>query len=115
MVNILKPAGAGMDKSTMSFKTRLKPLAQIGRFKEKCKGCQRVVDYTDKMVLDNLIRCLAGEDIKKKALAKPEGNLTLDVLKSVQTEEIEKLSISNLNINVGHGTVYASIACYVGE
>ena len=49
------------------------------------------------------------------ALFMPEGNLTLDVLKSVQAEETGKFSLSNLKINVGHGTVYASIACYAGE
>ena len=86
----------GGDESVTGFETRLKPLARTGKFKEKCGTCQIDVDYTDQMVLDNLIRGLADEDTKKKVLAMPEENCTLEsVLKFVQAEEIGKLSLSD--------------------
>ena len=70
----LKSLVQGGDEAITSFGPRLKPLARTGKFKEKCG---EEVDYTDQMVLDNLIRSLADEDIKKKVLAKPEENCTL--------------------------------------
>ena len=62
----------GEDEAITSFETRLKPLARTGQFKEKCGACGEAADYTDQMVLDNLIRGLADDDIKKKVLAMPE-------------------------------------------
>ena len=86
----------GGDESVTGFKTRLKPLAWTGKFKEKCGKCRIDVDYTDQMVLDNLIRGMADEEIKKKVLAMPEETCTLEsVLKFVQAEEIGKLSLSD--------------------
>ena len=38
-----------------SFDTRLKPVARTGKFKEECQGCNQQVDFTDQMVLDNMI------------------------------------------------------------
>ena len=58
----------GADAIT-SFVTRLKPQARTGKFKEKCEACREAADYTDQMVLDNPIRGLANDDIKKKVLA----------------------------------------------
>ena len=55
-----------------AFETRLKPVARIGKFQVECPGCQQKVDYTDQMVLFNLIRGLADEEVKKKVLATPE-------------------------------------------
>ena len=86
----------GRDESITSFEKGTKPLARTGRFTEKCKGCGGDVDYTDQIVLDNLIRGLADKDNKKKVLAMPEENCKLEsVLKFVQAEEIGKLSLSD--------------------
>ena len=52
-------------------------MARIGKFQVECPGCQQKVDYTDQMVLDNLIRGLADEEVKKKVLATPEVECTL--------------------------------------
>ena len=87
------------DEAITSFETRLKPLARTGKFKEKSGACGEKEDYTDQMVLDNLIRGLADDDIKKKVLAIPEENLTLEkVLQFVQAEEIGKLSLSDSKV-----------------
>ena len=89
----------GGDESITGFEIRLKPLARTGKFKEQCGTCHVNVDYTDQMVLDNVIRGLADEDIKKKVLAMPEENCTLElVLKFVQAEEIGKLSLSDSKV-----------------
>ena len=62
----------GGDESITSFETRLKPVARTGRFQVECTTCKKMTDYTDLMVLDNLIRGLADEEIKRKVLATPE-------------------------------------------
>ena len=70
-----------------------------GRFKEQCGTCQGDVEYTDQMVLDNLIRGLTDEEIKKKVLAMLEESCTLkSVRKFVQAEEIGKFSLSDLKV-----------------
>ena len=85
----------GGDESVTSFETRLKPVARTGKFQVKCTGCDILCDYTDEVVLDNLIRGLADEDIKKKVLATPEQDCTLPkVLRFVEAEESGKYSLS---------------------
>ena len=53
-------------------------------------------DYTDQMVLDNLIRGLGDEEIKRKVLATPETDCTLaKVMRFVEAEESAKYSLSD--------------------
>ena len=52
----------GGDESITSFQTRLKPVARTGKFQVECVACKGQADYTDHMVLDNLIRGLANEE-----------------------------------------------------
>ena len=54
----------GEDAVVINFETSLKPVARTGRFKETCAGCGQSVEFTDQMVLDNLIGGLADEDIE---------------------------------------------------
>ena len=56
----------GGDESITSFEIRLKPVARTGKFQVQCVACKGQADYTDQMVLDNLIRGLADEEIKMK-------------------------------------------------
>ena len=86
----------GGDEPVAAFETRLKPVARTGKFQIKCLGCNQKVDYTDEMVVDNLIRGLADEEVKKKVLAAPEAECTLDkVLRLVEAEESGKYSLSD--------------------
>ena len=56
-----------------------------------CKGLN---DYTDQMVLDNLIRGLADKLIKREVLATPETECTLSkVLRFAESEESGRPSI----------------------
>ena len=88
----------GADAIT-SFVTRLKPQARTGKFKEKCEACREAADYTDQMVLDNLIWGLADDDIKKNVLAIPEENCMLEkVLRFVQAEDLGKLILSDSKV-----------------
>ena len=49
------------------------------------------MDYTDQMLLDNLIRGLADEEIKRKVLVTPETECTLEkVIRFVEAEESGK-------------------------
>ena len=74
----------------------MKPVARTSRFKENCVTCKKDVDFTDQMVLDNVIRGLADEEIKRKGLAMPEADFTLDkVLRFIEAEESGKYSLSD--------------------
>jgi hypothetical protein len=98
LVNRMKLSGMtqGGDKPITSFETRLKPVARTGKFKEECQGCNQQVDFTDQMVLDNIIRGLSDEDIKRKVLAMPEPDCTLEkVIKFIEAEESGKYSLSD--------------------
>ena len=57
LVNRMKLSGMtqGRDEPITSFETRLKPVARTGKFKEDCQGCNQQVDFTNQMVLDNMI------------------------------------------------------------
>ena len=46
----------GGDEHIASFETRLKLVARTGRFQVEGLACKKQTDYTDQMVLDNLIR-----------------------------------------------------------
>jgi hypothetical protein len=48
----------GGDEPIRSFETRLKPVARRGRFKDKCKQDR---DFTNQMVIDNVIMCRLGD------------------------------------------------------
>ena len=62
----------------------------------ECSKCKDQADYTDQMVLDNLIRGLADEEIKRKVLATNETDYTLaKVLRFVEAEESGKFSLSD--------------------
>ena len=86
----------GGDESITSFETRLKPVARTGKFQVECASCKKMTDYTDQMVLDNLIRGLADEEIKRKVLATAEKECTLDkIIRFVEAEESGKYSLSD--------------------
>ena len=84
----------GGDEHIASFETRLKLVARTVRFQVEGLACEEQTDYTDQMVLDNLIRGLAEEEIKRKVLATPETECTLaKVLRFVEAEESGKYSL----------------------
>ena len=74
----------------------MKPVARKGKFQVKCSSCEQLTDYTDHMVLDNLIRGLADEEINGKVLAIPETECTLEkIITFVEAEESGKCSLSD--------------------
>ena len=84
------------DESVTAFETRLKPVARTGRYRVKCAapGCGEECDYTAEVVLDNLIRGLADEEIQRKVLALPDEDCTLaKVVKFVEAEEMGRQSM----------------------
>ena len=98
LVNRIKLAGMvqGVDETITSYETRLKPIARTGKYKEKCNNCFQDVDFTEQMVLDNLIRGLADETIQTKVLAMNDEDITLSkVVKFIESEELAKWSLSD--------------------
>ena len=73
----LKKIVQGPDQPVQSFLASLKPIARNCKFQVTCTAekCGQSVDFTDKMVLQQLIYGLADEDIQRKILAKPEMTL----------------------------------------
>jgi hypothetical protein len=62
----------------------------------ECTACKGEADYTDQMVLDNLIRGLGDEEIRKKVLPTPETDCTLaKVMRFLEAEENANFSLSN--------------------
>ena len=52
-------------------------LTRIVKYKEKCNNCSQDVDFTEQMVLDNLICGLADEAIQTKVFAMNDKDITL--------------------------------------
>ena len=93
----------GLDEPAIGFESRLQPTARTGRFKKKgkcnilnCPG-EIEVDYTEEMVLDNVVRGLADEEIKSKVFALQEEDCTPDkVLRFVEAEELGRSSVLDI-------------------
>ena len=81
----------GPDQPIQSFLANLKPIARNCKFQVPCPAdaCKQSVDYTDKMVLQQLIYGLADEEIHRKMLAKTEMTLE-EAVKFVTAEESGK-------------------------
>ena len=89
----LKKILQGPDQPVQTYLASLKSVARTCKFQVKCTDdlCGKTVDYTDAMVLQQLIYGLAYEEIQRKLLAKPE--MTLEVAeKFVIAEESGKWS-----------------------
>ena len=71
-------------------------MARSGKFKKLCTmpDCVEEVDYTEEVVLDNLIRGLREEEIKTRIMALDDTACTMKtVLKLVQAEELGRRSV----------------------
>ena len=60
----------GAEEPIQTFLARVKPIARNCGFKRTCKSrtCQRPVDYTDEIVLMQMLTGMADNDIKRKVL-----------------------------------------------
>ena len=56
-----------MDETITSFETRLKQVARSGGFQVECTTYKELTDYTNQLVMDNLVRGLADEEIMRDA------------------------------------------------
>ena len=63
--------------AVQTYLASLQSVARTCKFSVKCtdESCGKSVDYTDAMVLQQLICGLADEEIQRKLLAKPEMTL----------------------------------------
>ena len=83
----------GAEQPIQTYVASLKATARTCGYKMKCSDsqCNKVVDYTGAMVLQQMIRGLADEDIQRKLLAKSEMTLE-EAEKFVMAEESGKWS-----------------------
>ena len=73
----LKKIMQSPDQPVQSFLASLKPIARNCKFQMECTAttCKQTNDFTDKMVLTQIIYGLADEDIQRKILGKTEMTL----------------------------------------
>ena len=87
MVNRLKLHNLlqGEDQPVQQYVASLKQIARTCQFNVKCTsdGCDTIVDYSQEIVLDQLVRGLNDEDVQKKVLACKEADFNLDAVEKV--------------------------------
>ena len=83
----------GPDQPVQSFLADLKPISRNCNFKIECTAasCKQSVDFTDRMVLQQMIYGLADDEIQRKILGKTEMTLE-EAEKFVIAEESGKWS-----------------------
>jgi hypothetical protein len=96
----------GPEEPVQMFVANLKSMASTCLFSTKCTeaACGKNVDFSDDMVLYQLIRGLNDEEIKLKVLAKPEGSLTL-VEKFIVNEESGKNTLQDSKATMAVNTI----------
>ena len=82
----------GVDETITSFETRLKQVARSGGFQVECTTCKGLNNYTDQMVIDNLIRGLADEEIMREVLATPDTECNLNKVSGFLVSEESVMS-----------------------
>ena len=91
MVNRLKLHNLlqGEDQPVQQYVDSLKQIARTCQFSVKCTadGCDTVVDYSQEIVLDQLVRGLNDDDVQKKVLACKEADFNLDAVEKVVIAE----------------------------
>ena len=84
------------DETVRAFCARLKGQAGVCEFrKQKTCECERevIIDYSEDIIRDALVRNLADEDIKLEVLGQPRQDLTLDeTLQMIEAKESGKRS-----------------------
>ena len=97
MVNRLKLHNLlqGEDQPVQQYVAMLKSIARTCKYTVDCPGdnCDTRVDYSEEMVLDQLVRGLFDSEIQRKVLSCKEENFNLDyVEKIIISEESSKAS-----------------------
>ena len=87
MVNRLKlhKMAQGPDQPVQQYVASLKQIARTCRYSIQCsaQGCNTNIDYSNEMVLDQLVRGLNDDDIQKKVLSCPEENFNLAAVEKI--------------------------------
>ena len=85
------------EEPVRAFCARLRGQAGVCQFTIKCE-CGKVVDYSEEMIRDRLIRGLDDEDIKLDVLGQANQEMSLpDTLQLVETKESGKRSANRLD------------------
>ena len=89
----LKKMTQGAEEPVQTFLARMKPIARNCGFQTMCASqtCKKPVDYTDAIVLMQMIAGLADHDIQRKVLGQPDKTLK-ETEKFIIAEESGKWS-----------------------
>ena len=95
MINRLKLQSQvqGPDQPVQQYIAALKQIARTCKYRVKCSkdGCDQNVDYSNEMVLDQLVKGLNDDEIQKKVLSSKEDEFNLqNVEKIIVAEECSK-------------------------
>ena len=104
MINRLKlrKLVQGPDQPVQQYVGSLKQIARTCKFSVECSadGCQNKNDFSQEMVLDQLVMGLNDDEIQKKVLGVKEENFNLDhVEKLIITEECSKATQKDSKVN----------------
>ena len=97
----------GPEQSFRMFLAQVEPVARTCKFSQKCKevSCGALVDFTEQMVLDTVVRGLHDNEVKRKVLARPESKFSLvEVEKFVNAEEVGQESLKQVEASTGNLT-----------
>ena len=82
-VNRVKVGTLRQDKGepVRKFFGRVRSLAAVSKYAVKCKGCNKDVNYSEEVIMDQVIRGLSNSEIQKDVLSQLDAdNLTLEKL-----------------------------------
>ena len=99
----LKRLVQGPDKPVQQFVASLKQVARTCKYTVKCtaEGCVQDVDYSNEMVLDQLVGGLNDDEIQKKVLSSSEQDFNLqNVEKIIVAEECSKFTQRESKVKV---------------
>ena len=93
----LQPPG----HSIRNFHATLKGQARLGQFKVTCHNCQTSVDYSEQVILDQLIRGLADKEILADLLGESRTDMSLpEVVEYIARKEQAKQEQSKVSCEV---------------
>ena len=97
MGQCLQPPG----HSIRNFHATLKGQARLGQFKVTCHNCQTIVDYSEEVILDQLVRGLADKEILADLLGESRTDMSmLEVVEYIARKEQAKQEQSKVSCEV---------------
>ena len=98
------------DEPVRSFCARLRGQAKVCKFEAECTACNILVDYTNHIVRDCVIRGITDDDIRLDVLGNENQDMKLeDLVAYIESKEAGKRSISRLMSSQGAAAAQSSV------